>query len=60
MSYKKRNEFMYSKANLNDTTKFKEAFNVEDVTRLRAKLFNYVKKECNDELVLCHTYNGKI
>ena len=48
MSYKKRNEFMYSKSNLKGTTKFKETFVLEDLTPPRAKLFNYVKKECND------------
>ena len=58
ISYKKRKEFMYSKANLKDMIKFKEAFIVEDLTPSRAKLINYVKKERNDEFVLGHTYNN--
>ena len=60
MSYKTQNQFIYSKANLKDRTKFKDAFIVKNLTPLRAKLFNYVKKECNDEFVLCHTYKGKV
>ena len=30
------------------------------MTPLRSKLLRYVKKECDNDFVLCHSYNGKI
>ena len=31
-----------------------------DLTPLRSKLLQYIKKECQNDFVLCHTFNGNI
>lgn len=59
-SYKKRNEFLYEKSNLKNCENLGSAFITEDLTPLRSKLLRYVKNECEDQFVLCHTINGKI
>ena len=38
---------------------FGNAF-IKDLTPLRSKLLRYVKKECDNDFVLCHSYNSKI
>ena len=62
ISYKKRNQFLYSKSKLKETGEFNNAYITEDLTTLRSKLFNYIKNECDGEFVLVHTYsyNGSI
>ena len=55
ISYKMRNEFLYSKSKLKNSEEFSQAF----ITPLRLQLFNYVKRELKDDFVMCHTYNGK-
>ena len=59
-SYKKRNEFLYSKSKLKQSEEYQNAFIAEDLTSLRSKLLRYVKNECEGKFVLCHTMNGKI
>ena len=39
---------------------FSNAFITEDLTPLRSKLLRYVKKVCDNDFVLSHSYNGKI
>ena len=60
LSYKKRNEFLFSKSNLKDKPLYKDAFITEDLTPLRSKLLRYIKAECDDAFVLVHSMNGKI
>ena len=60
ISYKKRNQFLYSKSKLKETGEFNNAYITEDLTTLRSKLFNYIKNECDGEFVLVHTYNDSI
>lgn len=62
VSYKQRNEFLFSKSKLKncENSTFENAFITEDLTPLRSKLLHYVKNYCEDEFVLCHTYNGRI
>ena len=60
VSYKKRTQFLKKKATLKENDEFKTAFIVEDLTPLRQKLLNYVKNECEEKFVLCHTFNGRI
>ena len=60
ISYKKRNQFLYSKSKLIEIGEFNNAYTTEDLTTLRSKLFNYIKNECDGEFVLVHTYNGSI
>ena len=38
----------------------KNAFIVEDLTQLRAKLLWYAKRKCDNKFTKCHTINGKI
>jgi len=59
-SYKKRNEFLYSKSKLKDTDDYGASFITEDLTPLRAKLLHYLKTECQDQYVMVHTLNGNI
>ena len=61
-SYKKRNEVLFAKKELKDMNSgsLKSAYITEDLTPLRAKLLRYIKEECKDKFVMCHTYNGKI
>jgi len=60
VSYKKRQQFMYAKGKLRDSTAFKDSFIVEDLTSLRAKLLRCVKHECDGKFVNCHKINGRI
>jgi len=60
ISFKKRNEVLYAKSKLKEIDCFSKVFITEDLTPLRSKLLNYVKKECDNEFVMCHTYNGKV
>ena len=60
ISYKKRNQFLYSKSKPKETGEFNNAYIAEDLTTLRSKLFNYMKNECDTEFALVHTYNGSI
>ena len=60
VSYQKRNEFLFEKSKLKKSMHFGNAFITEDLTPLRSKLLRYVKKECDDDFVLCHSFNGKI
>ena len=60
ISYKKQNELLHAKKNLKGSKNYPKAFLTEDLTPLRSKLLNYVKYECNDKFVLCHSMNGRI
>ena len=60
VSFQKRNQFLFEKSKLKGSRYLSNAFITEDLTPLRSKLLNYIKYECNDEFVLCHSYNGKI
>ena len=60
VSYKKRNEILFAKAKLKNSETYSNVFISEDLTPLRSKLLQYVKKECSNEFVLCHTTNGNI
>ena len=60
VSYKKRSEFLHAKKKLKENAIYKSAFITEDLTPLRAKLLRYVKEECEDNFVLCHTMNDAI
>ena len=55
-----RSEFLYANKKLKENAIFKSAFITEDLMPLRAKLLRYVKEECEDNFVLCHTINGAI
>ena len=60
LSYKKRNQMLFAKSKLKINPEFTNAFITEDLTPLRHKLLKYVKYECDDKFVLCHTINGNI
>ena len=60
VSYKKRNEILFAKSKLKNSQEFSNAFISEDLTPLKSKLQQYVKKECNNKFVFCHTNNGNI
>ena len=60
MSYKKRQEIMFAKAKLRDMEGYAGVFIAEDLTQLRAKLLKYVRNDCNEDFVCCHTMNGRI
>ena len=60
VSFKKRNEILFSKSKLKNSAEFQNVFISEDLTPLRFKLLQYVKKENNNNFVLCHTINGNI
>ena len=60
VSFKKRNEFFIAKSKLRNLKQYENAFISEDLTILKSRLLNYVKNECDDDFVLCHTRNGKI
>ena len=60
VSFKKRNEFMFTKAELKKSENFHNCFITEDLTQLRYKLLNYVKNNCNSRFFMCSSYNGKI
>ena len=60
MSYKIRNEFLYSKSKLKNSEELSQAFITEDLTLLRLQLFIYVERELKNDFVMCHTFNGKI
>ena len=60
LSFKKRNEFLFSKSKLKTSERFPSIYLTEDLTQLRYKLQNYVKTKCGNKFVMCHTYNGKI
>ena len=60
VSYKKRNEILFAKSKQKNSQEFLNAFLLEDLTLLRSKLLQYVKKECNNKNLLCHTNNGNI
>jgi len=51
---------MFLKSKLRSSEQFKDIFIAEDLTPMRAKLLNYIKDECKNDFVLCHTINGKI
>ena len=38
----------------------KHCFIAENLIQLRYKLQNYIKNNCNNRFVMCHSYNGKI
>ena len=58
--FKKRNEILFAKSKLKNSAEFQNVFISEDLTPLRSKLLQYVKKENNNNFVLCHTINGNI
>ena len=60
LNYKTRNQFLKAKSKLKSNPKFPNAFLTEDLTPLQSKLFHYVKDECDDEFVMCHTLKGNI
>ena len=60
VSFKKRNEFLFAKAELKNKANFRDAFITEDLTQLRYKLLKYVKNNCDNRFVMCHSHNGKI
>ena len=60
VSFKKRNEFLFAKAELKNKANLRDAFITEDLTQLRYKLLNYVKNNCDNRFVMCHSHNGKI
>ena len=60
VSYNKRNEISLAKSKLKISQEFSNAFTSKDLTPLRSKLLQYVKKECNNKFVLCHTNNRNI
>ena len=60
VSFKKRNEFLFTKAEIKNKANFRDAFITEDLTQLRFKLLNYVKNNCDNRFVMCHSHNGKI
>ena len=60
LSFKKRNEFLFSKSKMKASEKFPNIYLTEDLTQLRYKLQNYVKTKCGNKFVMCHTYNRKI
>ena len=60
LSFKKRNDFLFSKSKLKTSERFPDIYLTEDLTQLRYKLLNYVRTKCGDKFVMCHTYNGKI
>ena len=60
ISYKKRNELLHAKKKLKGSKNYSKAILTQDLSPLRSKLLNYVKFECNDKVVLCHSMNGCI
>ena len=60
ISHKKRNKILFAKSNLKKTQEFSQVFITEDLTPLRSKLLQYIKKECQNDFVLGHTFNGNI
>ena len=60
MSYRKRQEFKYAKANLQEKEQYKGVYITEDLTNLRTELLRYIKHECDGNFVSCHTLNGRI
>ena len=60
LSIKKRNKFFFAKSKLRNLKQYENTFFSEDLTILKSGLLNYVKNECDDNFVLCHTRNGKI
>ena len=60
VSFKKRNEFFFAKSKLRNLKQYENAFISEDLAILKLRLLNYVKNECDDNFVSCHTRNGKI
>ena len=46
--------------NLKKVKKHAKVFPTANLTPLRLILLNYVKYECNDKFVLCHSMNGRI
>ena len=60
VSSKKRNEFFFAKSKLRNLKQYENTFISEDLITLKSCLLNYVKNECDDNFVLCHTRNGKI
>ena len=62
VKYKHKKDILFSKSKLKECNdeKFKNAFITKDLTPLRSKLLNYVKNDCEEKFVLCHTYNGRI
>ena len=51
---------MFTKDKLKKSENLHDCFITEDLTQLRFKLLNYVKNNCNNRFVMCHSYNGKI
>ena len=60
LALKKRNEFIFAKAELKKSANFPNVLISEDLTQLRYKLLNYVKNKCDDRFAMCHSYNGRI
>ena len=60
--YATGNIILFPKSKLKncDNGKFNKAFITEDLTLLRSKLVNYIKKDCDETFVLDYTYNGKM
>ena len=55
ISFKKRNEFFFAKSKVRNLKQYENAFISEDLTIPKSRLLNYVKNECDDNFVLCHT-----
>ena len=53
ISYKKRNQFLYSKSKLKENGEFNNAYITKDMTTLRSKLFNYSISKMNVTVSLC-------
>ena len=58
LNYKTRTQFLKEKSKLKRNQKFPNTFPTEDLTPLRTKLFHYLKDQCDDDFVMCHTLNG--
>ena len=50
----------FAKSKLRNLKQYENAFISEDLTILKSRQLNYVKNECDDNFVSCHTRNGKI
>ena len=60
LNYKTRSQLLSAKSNFKNNAKFPGVFITEDLTALRSKLLHYVKEECENNFVMCHTLNGNI
>ena len=60
VSYKKRNEFLTNKLELNNIEGRQHVFVCEDLTPLRYKPLKYMQKSCSDTFTSCYARNGNI